>query len=68
MKTIVGLSNLSNGCPKHLRPVLNKYFFALLMYEGLSAAIVNPAEVIEVVKTINVITGKTLYAHSYLEI
>jgi 5-methyltetrahydrofolate corrinoid/iron sulfur protein methyltransferase len=38
------------------------------MYEGLSAAIVNPSEVIEVIKTINVITGKILYAHSYLEI
>jgi len=68
MKTIVGLSNLSNGCPKEIRPILNRYFLALLMYEGLSAAIVNPSEVIEVIKTINVITGKTLYAHSYLEI
>ena len=68
MKTIVGLSNLSNGCPKEIRPILNRYFLALLMYEGLSAAIVNPSEVIEVIKTINVITGKILYAHSYLEI
>ncbi|WP_353685159.1 dihydropteroate synthase [Thermodesulfovibrio sp. 3907-1M] len=68
MKTIVGLSNLSNGCPRQVRPILNRYFLALLMYEGLSAAIVNPSEVIEVVKTVNVITGKTLYAHSYLEI
>lgn len=68
MKTIVGLSNISNGCPKHLRPILNKYFFALLMYEGLNAAIANPAEIIEVVKTISIINGKTLYAHSYLEI
>ncbi len=68
MKTVVGLSNLSNGCPKHLRPILNRHFIALLMYEGLSAAIVNPAEVIETVKTVEVLMGKTLYAHSYLEI
>lgn len=68
MKTIVGLSNLSNGCPKHIRPILNRYYLALLMYEGLSAAIVNPEEVMEVIKTINILTGKTLYAHSYLEI
>lgn len=68
MKTIVGLSNISNGCPKHVRPILNRYFLALLIYEGLSAAIVNPQEVAETVKTINIITGKTLYAHSYLEI
>lgn len=68
MKTVVGLSNLSNGCPRHLRPLLNRYYLALLMYEGLSAAIVNPEEVREAIKTIDVITGKTLYAHSYLEI
>ncbi len=68
MKTIVGLSNLSNGCPREIRPILNRYFLALLMYEGLSAAIVNPSEVRETIKTINVLIGKTLYAHSYLEI
>jgi len=68
MKTIVGLSNISNGCPKEVRPILNRYFLALLIYEGLSAAIVNPSEVIETIKTIDVIMGKTLYAHSYLEI
>jgi len=67
MKTVVGLSNLSNGCPKHLRPILNKYYLALLMYEGLTAAIADPKEVIETVKTIDVIMNKTLYAHSYLE-
>lgn len=68
MKTIVGLSNLSNGCPKEIRHILNRYFLFLLIYEGLSAAIVNPSEVIETIKTLNIILGKTLYAHSYLEI
>jgi 5-methyltetrahydrofolate corrinoid/iron sulfur protein methyltransferase len=67
MKTIVGLSNVSNGCPKHLRPLLNKYFLTLLVYEGLTAAIVDPAEVMETIKSVNVIMGRTLYAHSYLE-
>ncbi len=68
MKTVVGLSNVSNGCPKHLRPILNNYFLSLLMYEGLNAAIADPQEIIATVKTINVIMGKTLYAHSYLEV
>ncbi len=67
MKTVVGLSNISNGCPKHIRPILNKYYLALLTYEGLTAAISDPHEVAETVKTIDVIMGKTLYAHSYLE-
>jgi len=67
MKTVVGLSNVSNGCPKQLRPILNSYFLALLIYEGLTAAIADPHEITPTVKTINVILGKTLYAHSYLE-
>lgn len=67
MKTVVGLSNVSNGCPKHIRPILNKYYLGLLIYEGLTAAIADPHEVVETVKTINIIMGKTLYAHSYLE-
>jgi 5-methyltetrahydrofolate corrinoid/iron sulfur protein methyltransferase len=67
MKTVVGLSNISNGCPKQLRPVLNNYYFSLLMYEGLTAAIADPHEVAPTAKTIDVIMGRTLYAHSYLE-
>ncbi len=69
MKTVVGLSNISNGCPKHLRPIINSNFLALLIYEGLTAAIADPLEkeIINVVKTIEVIMGNTLYAHSYLE-
>lgn len=67
MKTVVGLSNISNGCPKAIRPILNKHYLALLMYEGLTAAIADPHEVIETAKTIDVIMGRTLYAHSYLE-
>lgn len=67
MKTVVGLSNISNGCPKHVRPILNRHFFTLLAYEGLSAAIADPHEVVDTVKTLDVIQGKTLYAHSYLE-
>lgn len=67
MKTVVGLSNVSNGCPKALRPILNSHFLSLLVYEGLTAAIADPHEVTATVKTIDIILGKTLYAHSYLE-
>lgn len=67
MKTVVGLSNISNGCPKTLRPILNNYFLSLLMYEGLTAAIADPHEIAQTVKTIDIILGNTLYAHSYLE-
>ncbi len=92
MKTVVGLSNISNGCPKHVRPILNKYYFLMLLNAGLDAAIADPREMKEAMeekplfdrvlngqeiedkekmtvmkKTIDVILGNTLYAHSYLE-
>lgn len=92
MKTVVGLSNISNGCPKTLRPILNKYYYILLADAGLSAAIADshemaeagadrglvadvlsgktisdPAKMAEISKTLDVIMGRTLYAHSYLE-
>lgn len=92
MKTVVGLSNISNGCPKALRPILNKHMFVLLMEAGLTAAIADAKEMAEVMeekqlildvmagkeiedrqkmaeirKTLDVLLGKTLYAHSYLE-
>jgi 5-methyltetrahydrofolate corrinoid/iron sulfur protein methyltransferase len=67
MKTVVGLSNISNGMPKPLRHIMNKHLLTLLLYEGLTAAIADAAEVKETAKTIDVIMGRTLYAHSYLE-
>jgi 5-methyltetrahydrofolate corrinoid/iron sulfur protein methyltransferase len=69
MKTVVGLSNISNGVPKELRSLIDKVYLTLLMYEGLTAAIANPLdkELMHVVKTTDVFLGNTLYAHSYLE-
>ena len=67
MKTVVGLSNISNGMLKPLRPVMNKHLLTLLLYEGLTAAIADAAEVKETVKTVDILMNKTLYAHSYLE-
>lgn len=92
MKTVVGLSNISNGCPKNLRPILNKYYFLMLLDAGLTAAIADAHEMAEAIqekplfdavvagktiedkekmmiikKTVDIIMGKTLYAHSYLE-
>lgn len=92
MKTVVGLSNISNGCPKNLRPIINKYYFLMLIDAGLTAAIADAHEMAEAMqekplfdavlagktiedaekmmvmkKTIDIIMGRTLYAHSYLE-
>ncbi len=102
-KSTVGLSNISNGAPAHLRPPLNRTYLIMLMRYGLHSAIVdafdselfslargempeivdlvhrvmdgekpdmtslNPKEV-EYVKTVRVLTGESLYSHSWLEI
>ena len=40
-KSVVGLSNVSNGTPDALRPVLNRTYLIMLMRQGLYAAIVD---------------------------
>jgi len=40
-KSTVGLSNISNGTPAKLRPVLNRTFLIMLMRHGLYSAIVD---------------------------
>jgi 5-methyltetrahydrofolate corrinoid/iron sulfur protein methyltransferase len=51
-KSIVGLSNVSNGTPPELRPWLNRTFLMMLMKYGLYAAIVDAfdTELIEIVR------------------
>jgi len=102
-KSIVGLSNVSNGAPTHLRPYLNRAYLMMLMKYGLYSAIVDAfdAELINIargqkpelvnlvhrvmdgekpdiaslgeeeakyVKTVGVLTGESLYSHSWLEL
>ena len=102
-KSTVGLSNISNGTPSHLRPHLNRAFLIMLMKYGLYSAIADAfdPELIKIskgerpelvklvhgvmdgdrpdlaslseeeanyVKSVRVITGETLYSHSWLEI
>jgi len=102
-KSTVGLSNISNGAPTHLRPYLNQTYMIMLMKYGLYSAIVDAfdpklikiargempkivdlvhqvmdgetpdlssltEEEVEYVKTVKVLTGETLYSHSWLEI
>jgi len=41
VKTVVGLSNVSNGCPKELRPLINRVFGCLAFGAGLDSAIID---------------------------
>ncbi|MBA7704939.1 5-methyltetrahydrofolate:corrinoid/iron-sulfur protein co-methyltransferase [subsurface metagenome] len=102
-KSTVGLSNISNGTPAHLRPYLNRTCMIMLMKYGLYSAIVDAfdselvkiargempeivdlvyrvmdgekpdlstlgEEEVKYVKTVRVLTGESLYSHSWLEI
>lgn len=40
-KSVVGISNVSNGTPHHLRPILNRTYLTMLAHQGLAAAIVD---------------------------
>ena len=40
--TVVGLSNISNGCPPETRPLINRTLLVMLMGAGLDSAIADP--------------------------
>lgn len=44
LKTIVGLSNISNGTPPETKPVLDRVYMIMLVEAGLDAAIMDPLE------------------------
>ncbi len=102
-KSTIGLSNISNGTPTHLRPYLNRTYLMMLWKYGLYSAIVDAfdselikiakgekpelvdlvqrvmngekpdlpsltEEEVKYVKTVRVLTGESLYSHSWLEI
>lgn len=44
IKSTVGLSNISNGAPKELRPLLNRTYLVMLQRHGLYSAIADPLD------------------------
>jgi len=44
VKSTVGLSNVSNGVPTHLRPILNRTYLVMLGRNGLYSAIADPMD------------------------
>ena len=68
--TTCGLSNVSNGMPKHVRPIMDSAMIAMAMANGLTSAIINPCDqrMMETIKSCDIIKNNTLYADSYLEL
>lgn len=65
--TTIGLSNVSNGCPKELRPLINRVFMVLAMGCGLDSAIVDSfdEELLRVNKMIETGNLQTNYDNAY---
>lgn len=65
-RTVVGLSNISNGTND--RPLINRTFLAMLAGAGLSAAIMDPEdkELMDVAKTTEILLNEKLYCSDYL--
>ena len=70
LKSTGGLSNNSNGMPKHIRPIMDSALVAMCMMQGLTSAIVNPCDqrLMETIKSCDVFKNNILYADSYLDI
>ena len=65
-----GLSNVSNGTPKNIRPILDSTMVAMAMCKGLTSAIANPCDtrLMETIKSADIIKNSFLYADSFLDI
>ena len=70
LKSTGGLSNNSNGCPKHVRPIMDATLVAMCMMQGLTSAIVNPNDLrlMETIKSCDIFKNHVLYSDSYLEL
>jgi len=56
--TTIGLSNISNGSPSEMRPLINRVFAVLAHGAGLDSAIIDSFDT-ELIKTIKVLDSKT---------
>ena len=69
LKSTGGLSNNSNGAPKHVRPIMDSALVAMCMMQGLTSAIVNPNDLrlMETIKSCDIFKNHVLYSDSYLD-
>ncbi|MBE0476319.1 MAG: dihydropteroate synthase [Coriobacteriia bacterium] len=69
MKTVVGLSNIYNGCPPEVRTPLAAAYAVMLAQAGLDAMIADPLDegLTAALKSMRILSNETLYCHSYLQ-
>lgn len=56
-RTTCGLSNISNGAPADVRPLLNKVFLVMMLGAGLDSAIMDPLDA-DLMETIRIIESR----------
>jgi 5-methyltetrahydrofolate corrinoid/iron sulfur protein methyltransferase len=68
-KTILGLSNVSQGAPHQCKTLINRTFLAMAISAGLDAAIMDATDrdLIDAAITAELLMEKQLYCDSYLE-
>jgi 5-methyltetrahydrofolate corrinoid/iron sulfur protein methyltransferase len=83
LKTVVGLSNVYNGCPENVRSPLAAAFLSLLIPAGLDAAIMDSEDALQMAvvhedesvlsgdegmeRSMSILKNETLYCDSYLD-
>lgn len=69
LKTIVGLSNVSQGAPAANRSLINRTFLVMAAAFGLDAAIIDPTdkELMQGLISAELLLNKHIYCDSYLE-
>ncbi len=83
LKTVVGLSNIYNGCPEKVKSPLAAAYLSLLVPVGLDAAIMDPEDRLQMAvvredeavlseddtieRSLSVLRNETLYCDSYLD-
>ncbi len=69
LKTIVGLSNVSQGALKDYRSLLNRTFVAMALSRGLDAAILDPLdkELMSEISASEILLNKTIYCESFID-
>lgn len=70
VKTVIGLSNVSNGCPKDLRPLINRVYASLAFGAGLDAAIIDAKddELIRILKMLDMNSPKSQLDKLYVNL
>ena len=70
VKTVIGLSNISNGCPKELRPLINRVYASLAFGAGLDAAIIDAKdeELIRILKMLDMNSPKSQLDKLYVNL